>query len=447
MLVEKLTKEGYLVAEADDGPPALEHVATAPPDAVILDVRMPTANGLDVLLDLARLHPQLPVILLTAHGDIPMAVEAMRRGAYDYLSKPFRHDDLVMTIRRAVERHALMAAVAGAGPPQDPGALYAQMGTSRAVQDVVRQVVAVAPTALTVLVQGETGTGKEVVAHAIHELSDRRQRPFVAIDCGAMPETLIESELFGHVRGAFTGADRAKDGHFRRAHSGTLFLDETGNLPPATQARLLRVLQERQVLPLGASTPVPMDVRIIAASNLLLKEEMIAGRFRQDLFYRLSEFIIALPPLRERIEDIPYLAGRFVREANAELGRRVMGVGEEALQSLVRYAWPGNVRELRNVIRRAAVVARDVIRAEDLPPLAGGAAPATRPSGEARTTSSLRQRAEAAAETAEREAIREALLATGGNKSEAARMLQTDYKTLHLKMRRYAISAGEFEQD
>jgi len=320
------------------------------------------------------------------------------------------------------------------------------MGTSRAVQDVVRQVVAVAPTALTVLVQGETGTGKEVVAHAIHELSDRRQRPFVAIDCGAMPETLIESELFGHVRGAFTGADRAKDGHFRRAHSGTLFLDETGNLPPATQARLLRVLQERQVLPLGASTPVPMDVRIIAASNLLLKEEMIAGRFRQDLFYRLSEFIIALPPLRERIEDIPYLAGRFVREANAELGRRVMGVGEEALQSLVRYAWPGNVRELRNVIRRAAVVARDVIRAEDLPPLAGGAAPAPRPGGEARTMSSLRQRAEAAAETAEREAIREALLATGGNKSEAARMLQTDYKTLHLKMRRYAISAGEFEQ-
>ena len=444
VLREMLVKQGFEVAEADDGPPALDHAATSPPAVVVLDVKMPQSDGLDVLLDLKRLQPHLPVIILTAHGDIPMAVEAMRRGAYDYVSKPFRQDDLVMSIRRAVERQALLTAVTGLASADDPGRLYEQMGPSRAVQNVVRQLRAVAGTGLTVLVQGETGTGKELVARAIHNLSDRRDRPFIALDCGAMPETLIESELFGHVRGAFTGADRAKDGHFRRAHTGTLFLDETGNLPAATQARLLRVLQERHILPLGASTPTPVDVRIIAASNLLLKEEMLAGRFRQDLYYRLSEFTIVLPPLRERVEDIPYLADRFVREASAEFGRRVSGVGDEPLQMLVRYAWPGNVRELRNVIRRAVVVARDVIRSEDLPPLGGEAAPPSRPAVEARPTSSLRQRAEAAVEAAEREAIREALHAAGGNKSEAARLLQTDYKTLHLKMRRYAISARDF---
>jgi two-component system nitrogen regulation response regulator GlnG len=443
LLAEMLRKHGVDVDTAEDGDIALTRIAADPPTAVVLDVKMPRTNGLDVLLDIKRLYPEVPVVILTAHGDVAMAVEAMRRGAADYLGKPFRQQDLLMSIERAVERRGLLTrsgAARSAAPT--PHKLVEQMGPSRQVQEVARQVESVARSALTVLIQGETGTGKELVARAVHEVSGRGSEVFVALDCGAVPETLMESELFGHIKGAFTGAERAKDGHFRRAHRGTLLLDEISNLPTATQGKLLRVLQEREVLPLGAGAPVAIDVRFVAASNLLLKEEMLAGRFRQDLYYRLSEFTIVLPALRERCEDIPYLAERFLTQARTELDLPVRGISEDALQLLVVYPWPGNVRELRNVIRRAAVISRDVIRPEHLSMSGVASTPPRRaPSGR-----SLREHAEAAAVAAEQEAIRQALRATRGNKSEAARLLKTEYKTLHLKMRRYGITADDFRR-
>ncbi|OLC06815.1 MAG: hypothetical protein AUH42_04760 [Gemmatimonadetes bacterium 13_1_40CM_70_11] len=442
LLDEMLRRRGLDVATAEDGDVALTRIASDPPTAVVLDVKMPRSNGLDVLVEIKRLRPEIPVIILTAHGDVAMAVEAMRRGAADYLGKPFRQQDLLMSIDRAVERRGLLTRGAAARTPGTPSKLVEQMGPSRQVQEVVHQVSSVAKSDLTVLIQGETGTGKELVARAVHELSDRGRGTFVALDCGAMPETLMESELFGHAKGAFTGADRPKDGHFRRADRGTLLLDEISNLSTATQGKLLRVLQEREVLPLGAEAPVTIDVRFIAASNLLLKEEMLAGRFRQDLYYRLGEFTIVLPALRERCEDIPYLAERFLKQARAELDLPVRAISEDALQLLVVYPWPGNVRELRNVIRRAAVLSRDVIRQEHLS-MSGVApsSPSRVPSGR-----SLREHAEAAAVAAEQEAIRQALRAARGNKSEAARLLRTEYKTLHLKMRRYGITAEDFRR-
>jgi DNA-binding NtrC family response regulator len=450
LLGEILTKQGLAIIEADDGDVAVSRVATETPSAVVLDVKMPRVNGLDALLEIKRLRPDLPVIILTAHGDIPMAVEAMRRGAYDYLSKPFRQDHLTMSIRRALERQDLLSGLGDGTRPAEADDLTAQMGPSRPVQSVARQVAAVGGSELTVLIQGETGTGKELVARAVHQRSGRPVDAFVAVDCGALPDTLIEAQLFGHTRGAFTGAERAHEGHFRRADGGSLFLDEIGNLPLGTQAKLLRVLQERQVQPLGAAVPVGVNVRIIAASNLLLKEEMLAGRFRADLYYRISEFTIVLPALRERCEDIPYLAQRFLQEAAGELKLSDHSLSDEALQLLVTYAWPGNVRELRNIIRRAAVVSRGVIGPEHLSGLtAVSAAIEPSPLELPSTTGplSLKERAEAAAAAAEREAIREALQAAHGNKSEAARLLRIDYKTLHIKMRRYAISAEDFRPD
>ena len=320
------------------------------------------------------------------------------------------------------------------------------MGPNGPMESVVEQIRQVADSPLTVLVEGETGTGKELVARAIHQLSTRREKPFVAVDCGAIPDTLIESELFGYEKGAFTGAHQRKEGQFQLAAGGTLLLDEIVNLPLPTQAKLLRALQERQVQPLGSKRPVQVVARIIAASNVPLDREVRAGRFRQDVYYRLNEFKITLPPLRERGDDILHLANEFLPEAGMELGRPCRRISEAAAQVLVRYPWPGNVRELRNVIRRAILLASDVIEPEHLPLLPGDPSPASAlragpalgdcsPGG-----FSLKGVAEAAASNAERRAIHQVLQATRGNKSEAARLLRTDYKTLYLKIKQYGIA-------
>jgi DNA-binding NtrC family response regulator len=325
-------------------------------------------------------------------------------------------------------------------------ALRAQMGPSWQVEKAIQQVTRVAGSPLTTLIQGETGTGKELVARAIHYLSLRRRGPFIALDCGAIPETLVESELFGHEKGAFTGADQRNEGHFQRAEGGSLFLDEIVNLPFTAQSKLLRTLQERAVQTLGGRRPVPVDVRIIATSNVPLEREVRAGRFRQDLYYRINEFSITLPPLRERVEDILYLANRFLAEASREFGRPIHGVSEEAAQLLLGYPWPGNVRELRSVIRQAALLSLDGIQPEHLlvlhtetssaPPVREDSAPRGR---------SLKAIGAAAAAEAERWAIRQALQATKGNQSAVARLLGVDYKTLHLKLMRYGIWAREFQ--
>ncbi len=319
-------------------------------------------------------------------------------------------------------------------------------GSSRQMQKVVQQIRQVADSPLTILVQGETGTGKELAARAIHQLSTRCKKPFVAVDCGAIPDTLVESELFGHEKGAFTGADQRKEGRFQLAKDGSIFLDEISNLSLSTQAKLLRVLQERQAHPLGGKQPFQVTARIIAASNVMLQQEVQMGRFRLDLYHRLNEFTIPLPPLRER-DDILELANEFLAEASMEFGWPVREISGAAADLLRRHAWPGNVRELRNAIRRVAVFASEVIEPSDLSFLTADVSSTTgRPSHGALHGRALKQIVDAAVADAEIQAIRQALNVTGGNKTRAARDLQIDYKTLYVKMKQYGIPATEFKK-
>ena len=450
VLAELLAVRGFEAEQTGDPLAVVDLVRRQRPGAVLLDVLMPGLSGLDLLPQLREAAPEVPVIMLTASHDVHTAVQAMRLGAYDYLSKPCHPDEIAIAITRAAEHFRLVSEMQALRRARHEGPdLRELMGPSPVVAALIRQVDQVASSNFTVLVQGETGAGKELVARAIHRQSVGRTGPFVAVDCGAIPDTLVESELFGHDKGAFTGADQKKQGQFVLAEGGTLFLDEVGNLPAAAQAKLLRALQERQVRPLGSTRAVAVDVRVIAAANLPLAEQVRQGRFRQDLYYRLSEFTIAVPPLRERREDIRPRASRFLVETGMELRRSVRGLSETAAARLLEHAWPGNVRELRNVVRRAVLVSADLVEPEalfpaepppdpppDTPPL---------PAGAAWTHGcSLRQVSERAAEGAERQAIRRALEAAAGNKSEAARLLRTDFKTLHTKMRLYGILAREF---
>jgi DNA-binding NtrC family response regulator len=444
ILTDLLTGRGHEVLTADDGEAGLARAQSDAPAIVLLDLRMPRLGGMDVLARLRDEHFRVPVIVVTAHADVPEVVEAMRLGAYDYVTKPFNCDELVLRIQHALERQALIDEVETLRGEVGTGALKTQMGLSEHVRKLAEQVRLVAASNFSVLIEGETGTGKELVARAIHRQSPRGDGRFVALDCGAMPDTLIESELFGYEKGAFTGADRRKEGYFRLAEGGTLFLDEIANLPLGVQSKLLRALQEHEIQVVGGKQPLRVDVRIIAASNVSLHAEVRTGRFRQDLYYRLNEFAIRVPPLRERREDILYIARRFLEEVSMEL--RIAGgeLSEDAAQLLLRYSWPGNARELKNVIRRAALLSSGVITAEHLMALAveaDGEPPPAAPRAPA-SKQSLREVAETAAAHAEQEAIRQALAATHGNKSEAARLLRTDYKTLHVKIRRYGIASG-----
>ncbi len=342
-----------------------------------------------------------------------------------------------------LERHALRAEIQTLRGQLGGTGLREQMGPSEAIGRLAERVRLVAASSFSVLIEGETGTGKEIVARAIHRQSRRHDQRFVAVNCGAIPEPLIEAELFGYEKGAFTGADHRRTGYFDAADGGTLFLDEITSMPASAQATLLRVLQEREIQPLGARQARQVDVRIIAASNIEMNGEVRAGRFRQDLYYRLNEFAIEVPALRERREDIVYLAQRFLDEASMELQHPARDISAGAAERLREYGWPGNVRELRNVMRRAALLCSGPILAEHVdiaPPNVDQRAETSAP---LRPGFSLRQIAETAAEHAEREAIRQALVAARGNKSEAARLLGTEYKTLHLKMRRYAIPARD----
>lgn len=456
LLTGVLCDEGFEVISAENGHAAVEKVQTEAPSAILLDLKMPRMGGMEALEKIKAIDPLLPVIILTADGDVPSVVQAMKLGAYDYLTKPVRNNDVLFSIRRALERQDLLTQVeelrsqVGEGGP-----LRGLMGKSPEIQKVFRQIHLVARTNYTVIIQGETGSGKEIVARAIHQQSPRSGRAFLALDCGAIPETLIESELFGYEKGAFTGANRRKEGQFVLASGGTLFLDEIANLPLATQSKLLRVVQEQQVQPLGATQAVAVDVRVIVASNALLEEETRTGRFRQDLYYRLNEFTIIVPPLRQRKDDILQLANRFLEEASIDLRKPIRGFSQEAGQRLIEYQWPGNVRELKNAVRRAALVCVDVIGPEHLSAL-GGRGVQTQPAwlGIAGGTDgpedpleegqSLRDIRERAAEEVEKEVIRKVLEQTRGNKSQAARRLKIDYKTLYSKMKHYGIRSQEF---
>ena len=431
-LLRRIFEGEFHVRVAPDAPAALLEVEREPPSVVILDRGLPSGDGLELLERLRLTHPDLPVIILTGRADVAGAVRAIQLGAVQYLEKPFDRELLLATVHSAVRRRATSLDLARS------------MGPSTAVQQVIAQVAEVAASPYSVLIHGETGTGKELVARAIHEGSPRRTGPFVAVDCGAIPESLLESELFGHERGAFTGADRARPGSFRIAHGGTLFLDELLNLPLALQAKLLRAVQEREVHPIGAAAAAAVDVRIIAASNRPLPEEVKAGRFRSDLYFRIAEFTIVLPSLRERHGDIAHLARRFVREAADELRRPPPPIDADALALLERHGWPGNVLELRNVIRRAVLASPRSIAAASVSPLLSDVEqpPAPVLSEPPPPGRSLREIAEAAACEAERRAIVEALAACHGNRAQTAKRLQVDAKTLYNKIKRYRIESS-----
>ncbi len=436
------TSEGFDVTLAEGGHEALALVGSAQPDVVLLDLRMPDMGGLEVLAALRRQAPHIPVIVITSYGDIPAAVEATRLGACDFLIRPINNDQLVLVLRRCLERRNMESELAALRREVRSGdAMWRLRGLGHAMQQVVERIRSVANTPLTVLLQGETGTGKEVVARALHQESGQKDRAFVALDCGAISEALLESELFGHEKGAFSGATQRKEGQFQLAHGGTLFLDEVSNFSLGTQAKLLRVIQERQVLPVGGTHPVAVDVRLMAATNHDLEDQVRRGLFRPDLYFRLAEFIITLPALRARREDIMPLARRFLEEASLELHRPASTFSIAATQALEAHQWAGNVRELRNAIREATLSAAGVtIEIEDLrhvlqAPTAGRAIPLPT----APLHGSLREIAAAAAETAEKQAIASAMRQSKGNKAEAARLLKTDYKTLFLKLKRYGM--------
>ncbi len=428
--------QGYDVVVADSGKAALHSLEVERPDLVLSDIRMPGAGGLDVMAKVREVDPEIPVILMTAQASLQTAVRAVNEGAYYYLQKPFANDELLAICKRAAESRLLKAENSRLKKEikrRDTRGADRPIGRSRSFIEVLRLAETVAPTDSTVMISGESGTGKEVVARYIHRLSDRGEKVFSSINCGALPESLLESELFGHVKGSFTGAVRDKDGLLVAAAGGTFFLDEIGEMSPATQVKLLRAIQEREVIPVGSTVPVEVDVRIIAATNRDLEEEIRKGTFRSDLYYRLNVIQLRLPPLRDRMEDIELLARHFLEYlAQREGESEPRELQPEALDVLRRYDWPGNVRELENALERAAVVAPGAS-------ISAGALP-----DRVRDPKTVGVVAEApppnpTMEVIERAYILWVLQSEGGNKTRAAEILGIDPSTLYRKLNRYGI--------
>jgi DNA-binding NtrC family response regulator len=443
ILRDLLEKEGYTIHEAEDGRSALNLVGgDSPPDLILLDLITPgRLNGIELLKNIKAKAPKTPVIILTGYGNIQSAVDTIKLGAYDYLTKPFENERLRLTVKRALESQQLAQEVLQLRTElKKQSDLELIMGSSLEIKDVFDRINKVAATNFTVLLEGESGTGKEIVANAIYRASLRREGPFVAVDCGAIPETLIESELFGYEKGAFTGAEREKKGQFELANNGTIFLDETGNLPYHIQNKLLRMIQERKIQKLGGKQPLPIDIRIIVACNLPLLKLVEERKFRADLYYRLNEFKIELPPLRKRKEDIPFLAKEFITEANIELKKNIRGLHKDSLTMLINHHWPGNVRELKNVIKRGVLLAEDLIEPSHLvfdssPPIC----PATAPERKPEDKISLREITKKTIYVAEKKEIELALSESEGNKTRASKMLKINYKTLLYKIKQYDI--------
>ncbi len=422
-----LADEGHIVADAADGAAALARATAEPFDAVLCDVRMPVLDGLEFLRRYRAQGGSALVIMMSAYGSEELAIAAMKEGAYDYVAKPFRADEIALVLRKAEERERLrrevesLRSALGAGAA-DPG-IVAESAAMRAALDVIARV---APHTTTVLLTGPSGSGKEVLARELHRLSPRADRPFVAVNCAAIPETLLESELFGHVRGAFTGAVAERRGLVEQAAGGTLFLDEIGDLPLALQAKLLRVLQDGEVRRLGEAASRRVDVRVVAATACDLETDVRDGRFREDLFYRLNVVAVRLPPLAERPQDVPPLIRTLLAAQARRLGVNVPAIEPEAMRRLLEHRWPGNVRELQNALERALVLSRDGrLSVHDLPQL-GGVASATG------SGLSLRDRTG----KVEAEAIREALRRARGSRREAARLLGISVRSLFYKLKR-----------
>ena len=432
-----LRREGFEVSVAKSGREALERFEEWPPDVVLTDIRMPGVTGLDLLAQIRERDPETPVILMTAQATLQSAVQAVNQGAFYYLQKPFVNGELVALCRRAAETRELKRenrALRREIRRRDRSSASRPVGRNRRFLEVLKLAETVAPTDSTVLITGESGTGKEILARYIHALSEREGGPFVSINCGALPETLLESELFGHVRGAFTGAVRDKVGLLVAAKGGTFFLDEVGEMSPALQVKMLRALQEREVVPVGATEPVPIDVRIIAATNRDLEQEIRRGTFRSDLYYRLNVITLHLPPLRERRDDIPLLTEHFLRVLAERTGApQPLKVSSEAMEALQSYDWPGNVRELENALERAAVLCQgDVLTPAELPARVVERQPEPLVSEKPPPNPTL--------EVIERAYIYWVLKAEGGNKARAAEVLGIDPSTLYRKLNRYGMN-------
>lgn len=438
MLRTMLRSWGYTVEEAADGDNAVALVHEKAFDVVLTDVRMTRMDGISALKGILAYNPALPVVLMTAYSSVETAVEALRLGAYDYLIKPLDFEALRHTLEQAIE-HSRLSVENRELRRQltDAAARPDILGCSQAIKDMLQIISTVAPTEATVLITGESGTGKELVARALHEGSARAARPLVTVNCAALAENLLESELFGHEKGSFTGADRRREGRFMQANGGTLFLDEIGEMPLPLQAKLLRALQQREVQRVGSDTPITVDVRVLAATNRDLRREAAEKRFREDLYFRLNVISIEVPSLCRRSEDIPLLAAHFLQRFAERNRKNIKGFAPQALDSMLRYSWPGNVRELENAVERAVILCNgDLITGRELPASVvdspAAATTAAAPEGDI----SL---AGLSLDTVERRAIEETLRQTGDNKSEAARRLGITRATLHNKLRKYGL--------
>jgi len=441
LLTKIIGEAGYDVVGAPTGEAALAELDKQLFDAVLLDLNLPGVQGMDVLSVGPTLQTDVPFIVMTAFGSVDTAVEAMKRGAFDYVSKPFRTEELLLTLRRAHEETELRREVARLRRHvKEEGPGVEMVGRSAAIERVRDLIARVAPSRATVLISGDTGTGKELVARSIHFMSGRAERPFVAVNCSAIPETLLESELFGHVKGAFTGAIANKRGLMEESSGGTLFLDEIGTVSPNIQVKLLRALQERSIMRVGGREPVPIDIRLIAATNLDLGEEVRGGRFREDLFYRLSVFPIRVPPLTERRDDIPLLAAFFLRRAASEHGVTPPAIPPTTMQRLMEYEWPGNVRELENFIERSVIMHAG---AKTIPFDPAEGLYRRREHDVLKTARTERWNLD----HLEREYILAVLEEVNGHQGRAAEVLGIDRRTLYRKLKRYRGEPEEGEPD
>jgi DNA-binding NtrC family response regulator len=434
-LAELVSAWGYRTETARDGLEGLEKVTTWSPGIVVTDYRMPRMSGMELLQRLAEQPQQIAVVLLTAQGSIDVAVDAMKAGAYDFIQKPVEPARLKQILQNAArQRGTTLELEATKRKLRDTGLFGQMVGSSREMQEIFHLVEMVAPSTASVLITGESGTGKEMVARTIHDLSPRKSKPFVAINCSAIPETLIESEIFGHEKGAFTGAMERRAGCFELAEEGTLLLDEIGEMPAATQAKLLRVLEDRKLRRLGSKSETPVDVRVLAATNKVPEEAVARGELRGDLYYRLNVFNIHIPPLRDHKEDVPQLVDALLADMNAKHGRSVAGVSDSVLQMFQSYNWPGNVREMRNTLERGVIVCEGaLVEPRHLPPNfgSGGVKPI------ASDGEGIRLEVGTTVGEAEKLLILKTLAANNNNKTRAAEVLGISLKTLHNKLKEY----------